>query len=368
MTTVREIPWSQGDSVTFHLHEGGVPLPARPYLDILRRALQIACTRKQKHKLASAKLMLRFIATVTKSGLCLKHIDAALSGFVDKDDEAICQAVESHAKALLASQPDLQQDCSFRMMPRLSYDEKEQQTQQLYQAPSQGAQQGCHPRAWEAFCAFVTTVKKARAQELRQAFAAYQGIVWKHAEEMHELLKPIKPIEIALEHCAEEGKAKDTKAALHDAEMRASEIVPMLLVLDKYAGNLEPGARRLLRLTGQAYLDAYRGCQQKFEQQLPDAQDRARLRQLLLHFWHQFETMSPAAVIVAAQAIAHCCEDTLLIGITCNAAALVFTEAMQHHYWLSTAACASPASPYSIAPPCDTCCVHVHDQIRSLYA
>ncbi len=336
-------------------------------MDILRRALHNACTRKQKRKLASAKLMLRFVAIVTKSGLQLKHIDAALSGFVKEDDGPICQAVENYAKDLLAAQPDLQKDCSFRMMLRLSYDEKEQRTQQLYQAPTQAAQQGCHARVWEATCAFVMAVKKARAPELRQAFTAYQGINWTGAEEMYQLLKSVNPVEIALKHCAEEGKAKDTKAALHDAEMRASEVVPMLLMLDKYAGNLEPFARRMFRVTGLAILDAYRPCQQKFEQQLPNAQDRARLQQLLLHFWLQFESMSPAAVVAAAQAIGHCCEDTMLIGISHNAAAVVSKDAMQHHYWLSTAACTSLA-PYGIDPPCDTCGIHVHGQIVSLYA
>ncbi len=123
----------------------------------------------------------------------------------------------------------------------------------------------------------------------------------------------------------------------------------------------------MFRVTGLAILDAYRPCQQKFEQQLPNAQDRARLQQLLLHFWLQFESMSPAAVVAAAQAIGHCCEDTMLIGISHNAAAVVSKDAMQHHYWLSTAACTSLA-PYGIDPPCDTCGIHVHGQIVSLYA
>ena len=336
-------------------------------MDIYRLALHSACTRKQKQKLASAKLMLRFIATVTKSGLQLKHVDGALSGFVKEDDGPICLAVEGYAKDLLAAQPDLQQDCSFRMMLRLSYGEKEQQTQQLYQAPTQAAQQGGHAGLWEATCAFVMAVKKARAPELRQAFTAYQGIDWAGAEEMYQLLKSVNPVEIALEHCAEEGKAKDTKAALHEAEMRASEVVPMLLMLDKYAGNLEPFARRMFSVSGPATLHAYRPCQQKFEEQLPNAQDRAQLQQLLIQFWLQFESMSPAAVVAVAEAIAHCCEDTMLIGISHNAAAVVSKDVVQHHYWLSTAACTSLA-PYGIDRPCDVCGIHVHGQIVSLYA
>ena len=342
----------------------------RPYVDILRLAIQEVFASKHRHKVIHAKLMLRFVAAVTKSGLHLKHIDAALLGFVVDDDSPRSRSVEKRAKELLGSKPALQQDCSIRMMPRLSYAQKEQQTRHLYQAASQfdqGSQQGRHVCVWDAVCAFFATIKKAQSPKFREAFVAYQGIVWTDIEELHGLLKLVDPVKIALEFRAEEGKAKDTEAALHDAGERASTIVPKLLMLDKYLGSLELGERQSLRRVGIALLDAHRPCQKMLEQQLPDAQVRARLQQLLLQFWRQFETMSPAAIIVAAQAFAHCCEDTLLIGIAHNAAQPVLTDAAQHHYWLSVAACASSASPDRIAPPCDTCCVHVRSHILSLY-
>lgn len=346
-----------------------------PFVRAIRHGLQEAYGKPT----TASKIMLCVMTDITPAGPHAKSVSFARSGFAAQADS--CRMVEEAAQAYLAGELRSTQSC-IRMVSRISHIEKENLVRQLSEPSASGQRLSTQDARWDAGCAFFSTIKHSHHEALQQAYSAYPGIDWAGAQELYGLLRKLDPMKIAAAspdldrpstlqgmpgaHVQYFGSVLDKQAQQRQI---ASQIVPKLLTWDKFLSIHGKSARSLEQLIGkEAVEDGFQPCRQMLQAQMPQESERAQLRKLMLHFWQQFEGMSPSEVVLLAKAISHCCEGNLLYGLAQQPDSFTPSKPPQQHFWLSTAAKSGSKSADQISPPCETCWVHFMHDLRAMYS